>query len=90
MTVILSPHTGTLLNGLRDVYYRVKRSRVGRPVISLRVLHRTKVVFTKSDGQRDVTTGLPASPDTAYAITSLSTMFVACAVGILVDEGRMA
>lgn len=67
------------------------------PSISMGVLHEGKVVFTKSVGARvlDQAIGgeaddeLPATPQTAYLIASCSKIILACAVGILVDEGKM-
>lgn len=68
------------------------------PSISVGVVHRGGVVFTKSVGLRVVDqaaadgkgNALPATPETAYLIASCSKIFLACAVGILVDEGKMS
>lgn len=68
------------------------------PSISVGVVHQGEVVFTKSIGQRMVDqaavdgkgNALPATPETAYLIASCSKIFLACAVGILVDEGKMS
>lgn len=68
------------------------------PSISVGVLHQGKVVFAKSVGSRviDQTAEgtkritLPATPETAYLIASCSKIILACAVGILVDEGKMS
>lgn len=67
------------------------------PSISVGVVHQGEVVFTKSVGLRVVDqaavdgkgNALPATPGTAYLIASCSKIFLACAVGILVDEGKM-
>lgn len=68
------------------------------PSISVGVIHQGEVVFTKSVGRRVVDqaavdgkrNALPATPETAYLIASCSKIFLACAVGILVDEGKMS
>lgn len=68
------------------------------PSLSVGVLHRGEVVFTKSVGLRvfeQAAAGgsgnaLPATPETAYLIASCSKIILACAVGILVDEGKMS
>lgn len=68
------------------------------PSLSVGVLHRAEVVFTKSVGLRVVEqaavdgngNALPATPKTAYLIASCSKIILACAVGILVDEGKMS
>lgn len=68
------------------------------PSISVGVLHQGEVLFTQSSGSRVVDQtaaagkedALPATPDTAYLIASCSKIFLACAVGILVDEGKMS
>lgn len=66
------------------------------PSLSVGVLHQGEVVFTKSVGLRvvDQAVGggkgdsLPAT--TAYLIASCSKIILACAVGILADEGKMS
>lgn len=68
------------------------------PSISVGVLHQGEVVFAKSVGSRVIDqtaegtkgTALPATPETAYLIASCSKIILACAVGILVDEGKMS
>lgn len=68
------------------------------PSLSVGVLHQGEVVFTKSVGLRVVDqaagagrgNSLPATPETAYLIASCSKIILACAVGILVDEGKMS
>lgn len=60
------------------------------PSISIGVLHQNEVVATKSFGRRVCgEKDLDATPDTAYLIASCSKIFLACAVGILVDEGKL-
>lgn len=68
------------------------------PSISVGVFHQAEVVFTKSIGLRVVNQAAadgkgnapPATPETAYLIASCSKIFLACAIGILVDEGKMS
>lgn len=67
------------------------------PSISVGVIHQGEVIFTKSVGLRVVDqaavdgkgNALSATPETAYLIASCSKIFLACAVGILV-EGKMS
>lgn len=68
------------------------------PSLSVGVLHQGEVVLTKSVGLRVVDhavgggegNSLPATPETAYLIASCSKITLACAVGILADEGKMS
>ena len=60
------------------------------PSITFGVVHHGSVIYTGSIGQRNVEHGLSANPDTIYEIASCSKMFTSAALGILVDDGRLA
>ena len=61
----------------------------GSPSTSVGVLHQGRVVLAESVGQRDASPLNAASQDSVYLLGSLSKAFVAAAIGILVDEGKM-
>ncbi|KAJ4386490.1 hypothetical protein N0V93_009387 [Gnomoniopsis smithogilvyi] len=65
------------------------RSLCRVPAISIGVLHRGKLAFTDSVGVRDVGTDQKPDGDTIYTLCSISKTFVAAALGILVDQGKM-
>ncbi|GAW10767.1 hypothetical protein ANO14919_001020 [Xylariales sp. No.14919] len=60
------------------------------PSISVGIIHEGKVLFQGSVGLRDVEEEQPADENTVYMLGSCSKMFLAAAVGILVDKGVMS
>ncbi|KAE8413274.1 beta-lactamase/transpeptidase-like protein [Aspergillus pseudocaelatus] len=61
----------------------------GASSISYGVLHYGDVIYTKSVGLRDQAQHLPADSQTIYPLASVSKGFLAAAVGILVDKGKL-
>ena len=61
----------------------------GASSISYGVLHYGDIIYTKSVGLRDQAQRLPADSQTIYPLASVSKGFLAAAVGILVDEGKL-
>lgn len=57
---------------------------------SIGVLHHNEVIHTAGYGFRDIERKLPPDENTIYHLASLSKSFTAAAVGILVDEKRIA
>lgn len=49
-----------------------------------------EVVFERTLGHADVTTGTPVTPHTAFRLASLSKAFAATVTGMLVDDGRLS
>lgn len=60
------------------------------PGLSIAVVDRTGHLFSAAFGDRDLTTGAPATPDTSYLWFSLTKIVTATAAMRLVDEGRLA
>jgi len=65
-------------------------SATGSPGLSIGVAQAGSIIHTAHYGYRDVEKGLLVDPDTAYGIASLTKSFVASAMGILVDEGKVS
>lgn len=59
----------------------------GCPSVSVAVAERGEVVLAEAFGFADVAAGRAASPQTAYALASISKPFTATAVCVAVDEG---
>ncbi|KAE8390335.1 beta-lactamase/transpeptidase-like protein [Aspergillus alliaceus] len=65
------------------------RETSGASSISYGVLHYGDVIYARSVGLRDQARRLPADSQTIYPLASISKGFLAAAVGILVDEGKL-
>lgn len=61
----------------------------GVPGVSFGVAHRGEIVFRDNIGFRDLEARAEPDSDTLYGVASISKMFTASAVGILVDEGKL-
>ena len=61
----------------------------GTPGVSLGVLHKDEVIHIENYGYRDVERKIAPDQDTLYFIASLSKIFTAAAIGILVHEKKL-
>ena len=61
----------------------------GTPGMSLGALHRNEVIDIENYGYRDVEEKKAPDQDTLYFIASLSKVFTAAGIGILVDEKKL-
>jgi CubicO group peptidase (beta-lactamase class C family) len=59
------------------------------PGAALAIVRNDAVVYLKGYGIRDITTREPVTPDTIFAIGSVTKAFTATAMAMLVDEGKM-
>lgn len=59
------------------------------PGLAVAVVKDGKVIYEKGFGQRNVEQKLPATPDTLFAIASVTKAFTTYVMGTLVDEGRL-
>jgi CubicO group peptidase (beta-lactamase class C family) len=60
------------------------------PGVALAVLRGDDVLYRAAHGLRDVERGLPLTPDTRFAMASVTKSFTAMSVALLVDEGKLA
>ncbi len=60
------------------------------PGTAVGIVHEGETILNEGFGLRDVAKGLPVTPETLFAVGSTTKAFVATALGILVDEGRLA
>ncbi|KAE8141932.1 beta-lactamase/transpeptidase-like protein [Aspergillus pseudotamarii] len=80
-----------VLERLEEAHAQIERVReiCGASSISCGVLHYGDIIYTKSVGLRDQVQHLPADSQTIYPLASVSKGFLAAAVGILVDKGKL-
>src|SRR5512139_1574944 len=60
------------------------------PGASIAVVKNGEVVYLKGYGVRDITTREPVTPDTIFALASMTKAFTSTAIGTLVDEKKMS
>lgn len=60
------------------------------PGVAVAVLRGDDVVYRAAHGQRDVERDLPMTPDTRFAMASVTKSFTAMSVALLVDAGELA
>jgi len=59
------------------------------PGVGLAVVQNGQIAYTKGYGVRDVTTGAPVTPNTQFAIGSVTKSFTALGVMLLVQQGNV-
>ncbi|KAI1151720.1 putative D-aminoacylase [Nemania diffusa] len=64
-------------------------SVTGAPSVSLGIAYKGESIYQWNSGFRDTTKGIQPDSDTVYGIGSISKIFTASAIGILVDEGHL-
>lgn len=65
------------------------RSATGAPSVALGVSHNGAKVYEAAYGYRDVKAGQAPNADTVYGIGSITKIFTASAIGLLVDDGKL-
>ena len=73
-----------------DDYIKKAMSRQHIPGLSLVVVRDGKVVKAKGYGLASLELGVPASPETVYELASATKPFVATAILLLVQDGRIS
>src|SRR5262245_31929545 len=76
------------LNGL-DQFVEEAMKEWKVPGLAVAVVHDGKIVHSKGYGFRDLDKQLPVTPDTLFAIGSISKSFTVTDLGLLVDEGKL-
>ncbi|KAI0193089.1 putative D-aminoacylase [Astrocystis sublimbata] len=61
----------------------------GAPSVSIGVAYKGESIFEWNSGFKDTTKDIPPDSDTVYGIGSISKVFTASAIGILVDDGAL-
>ena len=60
------------------------------PGVAIAVVRDDQVIYRAAHGLRDVERKLPLTPDTRFAMASVTKSFTAMSVALLVDEGKLA
>lgn len=72
-----------------DAYLQSELAAQHIPGASLAVMHDGQIVYAKSYGYADTAAPAPMRPELRFPLASISKQFVATAVLMLVDEGRL-
>jgi D-alanyl-D-alanine carboxypeptidase len=72
-----------------DEYVKQRMRESPIPGLSLAVVKNGKIMKTSGYGAANLETGTPAGPETEYRIASISKQFIASAILLLVQEGRI-
>jgi CubicO group peptidase (beta-lactamase class C family) len=72
-----------------DDYVRAQMAAFHLPGMSIAVVRDGTVIRTGGYGLANVESGTPATPDTVYKIASVSKQFIATAIMLLVQDGRL-
>jgi CubicO group peptidase (beta-lactamase class C family) len=70
-----------------DAWIEEQRVAFDVPGLAVAVIQDGKTVLSQGFGLRDAEGGLPVTPDTSFAIASVTKAFTAAGVGALVDDG---
>lgn len=95
VTICPLPHSPdgtdeTVLSGDFASIVRHLMARDQIPGVAVGVVERSRLVFARGFGYRDVDDHLPVTPDTLFPLGSCSKAFTATAIALLADEGKIA
>jgi len=72
-----------------DAYIAKAVTDFGQPGLAVGIVQSGKLVWSKGYGKLDVAMADPVTANSVFYCASLSKAFTACAMGILVDEGKL-
>jgi D-alanyl-D-alanine carboxypeptidase len=87
--LLLAAGPGRAEEATVDAYIQAEMAKRHIPGLSLAVVRDGKVVLTRGYGMANVEHGVPARPETAFQLASLSKPFTAAAVLLLVEDGKV-
>jgi len=85
-----SPSATPLLRAALDARLARLRAKNGIPGISAAILFADGSIWRGTDGDADVATGVPVTPDTSFSVASVSKTFTAALILALIDDGRLS
>ena len=72
-----------------DAYIADAVVKFDQPGLSVGIVKDGELVWSKGYGKLDLAKTDPVTPNSIFFIASMSKAFTACAVGLLVDEGKL-
>jgi CubicO group peptidase (beta-lactamase class C family) len=80
-----TPNTDSL-----DAYISRAVSAFDQPGLAVGVVSKGELVWSKGYGKLDLAKADPVTPNSVFYCASISKAFTACAIGLLVDEGKLS
>ena len=72
-----------------DTYIQTAVTDFGQPGLAVGIVQNGQLIWSKGYGKLDIAKADPVTPNSVFFIASMSKAFTACAIGLLVDEGKM-
>lgn len=73
-----------------DAYIADALVKFGQPGLAVGVVKDGDLVFSRGYGKLDLAKPDPVTPNSLFYMASISKAFTACAIGLLVDEGKLS
>jgi CubicO group peptidase (beta-lactamase class C family) len=73
-----------------DAYIAKAVQDLGQPGLAVGIVQNGQLVWSKGYGTVDITKGDAVTPNSIFFLASMSKAFTACAIGLLVDEGKLS
>lgn len=73
-----------------DAYIANAVEQFDQPGLAVGIVHQGELVWSKGYGKLDLAKDAPVTPNSIFFIASISKAFTACAIGLLVDEGKLS
>lgn len=73
-----------------DAYIAKAVSDFGQPGLAVGVVQNGNLIWSKGYGRLDVNKPDPVTPNSVFFLASMSKAFTACAIGLLVDQGKLS
>lgn len=73
-----------------DAYITDAVKQFDQPGLAVGIVKDGELVWSKGYGKLDLAKSDPVTPNSIFFIASMSKAFTACAIGLLVDEGKLA
>lgn len=70
-----------------EAWMETTRQTKSLPGISVGIVHKNKLVYANGFGEADLTSGAPITPDSLFAVASITKPFTSIAIMQLVQEG---
>jgi D-alanyl-D-alanine carboxypeptidase len=85
-----SPSATPLLRAALDARLARLRAKNGIPGVSAAILFADGSIWRGTDGDADVATGVPVTPDTSFSVASVSKTFTSALILALIEDGRLS